>query len=475
MDKYIKQVLLEENTIILPKLGALTVTSIKTGEMMFLSYLNYDDGKLAKFVAEKENISEDDARAKIKTFVDEIKEKVDGGQVYNLGKLGHFFKKNDEVFFEDYAVYEDQEEETEDQIKIIEVEVPDKVAPISVETKEETTPEIVKPDEIIDLKPEEPVAKSLDDIINAPAQEILEKVEEIGAPSVQEPISAETIIPENKIEEEPKKPADEPIIEFLDVPATATPDPVATRTPLAEKVQVENSYIPKKNPLVSKEIKATIAQIKVPKEESKTETKVEVKPETKAKTVEAKPKKEKVVKPKKKRGAFFWILIVLLGLGFTGGILTFMFYDQVKKYIPFIDNTETKEQKRLNSDTIESLNNSAEELEAAESERINAESNTETPVEEEIPSEAIPVETNQKPEKVEAAPIASSSNGSYHVIVGAFSVQANAERFAQKQGGSASVIPQGSMYLVSLSSHATRAEANQAMDNLDKAWILKKD
>lgn len=477
MDKYIKQVLLEENTIILPKLGALTVTSIKTGEMMFLSYLNYDDGKLAKFVAEKENISEDDARAKIKTFVDEIKEKVDSGQVYNLGKLGHFFKKNDEVFFEDYAVYEDQEEETEDQIKIIEVEVPDKVAPISVETKEETTLEIVEPDEVIDLKPEEPVAKSLDDILNVPQQEIVEKVEEIEAPSEQESIAVETIIPENKIEEEPKKTVDEPIIEFLDVPATATPDPVATRTPLADKVQVENSYIPKKNPLVSKEIKATIAQIKEPQEESKTETKVEVKPETKgkAKTVEAKPKKEKVVKPKKKRGAFFWILIVLLGLGFTGGILTFMFYDQVKKYIPFIDNTETKEQKRLNSDTIESLNNSAEELESAESERINAESNAETPVEEEIPSEAIPVETNQKPEKVEAAPIASSSNGSYHVIVGAFSVQANAERFAQKQGGSASVIPQGSMYLVSLSSYATRAEANQAMDNLDKAWILKKD
>ena len=138
MDNYIKQVLLEENTIILPKLGALTVTSIKTGEMMFLSYLNYDDGKLAKFVAEKENITEDEARAKVKAFVDEIKQKIEDGSFYNLGKLGHFFKKNDEVFFEDYSTYEDQEEETEDQIKIIEVEVPDKVTPISVETKEET-------------------------------------------------------------------------------------------------------------------------------------------------------------------------------------------------------------------------------------------------------------------------------------------------------------------------------------------------
>jgi hypothetical protein len=483
MDNYIKQVLLEENTIILPKLGALTVTSIKTGEMMFLSYLNYDDGKLAKFVAEKENITEDEARAKVKAFVDEIKQKIEDGSFYNLGKLGHFFKKNDEVFFEDYSTYEDQEEETEDQIKIIEIEVPDKTTPIAAETIEETTTEIVAPDAIVDAKPEEPVSKSLDDILNSTAQEAVEKVEEIETPIVQESIVNETILTENIIEQETKPIMEEPKMEILDVPATATPDPVATRTQLEDKVQVENTYIPKKNPLVSKEIKATVTQVKDPKETVKTERKTEVKTaaKEKVKPTENKPKKEKVVKEKKKKGAFFWILIVLLGLGFTGGILTFMFYDQVKKYIPFIDNTEVKEQKQINSDTIDIINNSAEELESAEDERINSESESEMPVseeiQEEIPGEVIPVTPIETPikdkvkEKVQPNPIQNASGGKYHVIVGAFTVSSNAERFVQKQGANATIVMKGGISLVSMGSFSTRADANQAMDNLDKAWI----
>ncbi len=498
MDNYIKQVLLEENTIILPKLGALTVTSIKTGEMMFLSYLNYDDGKLAKFVAEKENIAEEEARAKVKTFVEEIKEKIDNGLVFNLGKLGHFFKKNDEVFFEDYAVYEDQEEETEDQIKIIEIEVPDKVETIENESIEEIKEEKVdEPAEIIETKSEEPAAKSLDDILNSPVQEIVEEVEEIETPIEQVPIVPETIIPEtvvpenivseSTIEEEVKTNPEEPKIEFLDVPATASPDPIASRTQQEEKVQVENTYVPKRSSLVSKEIKAGITQNKAPKEQVKSEPKEQIKTETKAqeKITEIKPKKEKVAKEKKKKGAFFWILMVLLGLGFTGGILTFMFYDQVKKYIPFIENSEDKEQKQIDTVSIENLNNSAEELEAAEDERINSESSSdiqsEEEIEEEIPAEVIPVTPIETPVKekvkekvkvkVKPAPIENTSSGKYHVIVGSFTVSSNAERFVQKQGANASIIMKGGLSLVSIGSYSSMSEANQAMDNLDKAWI----
>ncbi len=493
MDNYIKQVLLEENTIILPKLGALTVTSIKTGEMMFLSYLNYDDGKLAKYVAEKESISEADARAKVKDFVEQIKEKINSGLVFNLGKLGHFFKKNDEVFFEDYAVYEDQEEETEDQIKIIEVEVPDRDDSPKNESIEEVQKEkSVEPVEIIETKTEEPAVKSLDEILASTAVEEVQTESVTPEIEVNEINTFETPIEESKTEEIKKE---EPTIEFLDVPATATPDPIASRSQQEDKVQVENSYVPKRSSLVSKEIKASITQNKSPKEQVKTETKKQVKPEPKEeikteakveskvneKAKEVKPKKEKVVKEKKKKGAFFWILIVLLGLGFTGGILTFMFYDQVKKYIPFIDNTEVKEQKQINSDTIDIINNSAEELEAAEDERINSESNSDLPVDEEIqeeiPEEVIPVTPIETPvkkkvvEKVQPTPIQNTSGGKYHVIVGAFTVSSNAERFVQKQGANATIVMKGGISLVSIGSFSTRAEANQAMDNLDKAWI----
>ena len=484
MDKYIKQILTEDNTVILPKLGALTVTSIKTGEMMFLSYLNYDDGKLAKFIAEKENITEEEARLKVKTFVDEVKQNLENGGTFKLGNLGHFIHKNDEVTFEDYAINTDAEPETEDQIKIIEVEVPSTTIPssevvenvISLEKPEEKPEEIIEPeiggDSIIEsieiIHP-----KSLDEILDSatikeptiieekiPVVEENELVEATPIIKIEEQ-TVEPII-ETTIEEKEAEIVEkvEPKIAFLDVAATATPDPIANRT--ETKVQVENSYTPKKTPLVSKEVK----ELAKPSKEA---TGTVFEKDSKKQEIKA----EKPSSGKKKKGAFFWIFIILLGLGFTGGILTFMFYDQVKKYLPFIDRTEIKEQKPVNTDSVDSINQTAEELEAAENERLNSESIVEEPTEAEIPAETAPTETIQKPEQQKPAPVQNDGSIKYYVIIGAFSIQENAERFAKKQGENATVIPQGSMFLVSLNTFDTRKEANNATNNLEKAWILK--
>ncbi|MFT5581772.1 MAG: hypothetical protein ACI9G9_001032, partial [Psychromonas sp.] len=46
MNKYFIQLFLEESTVIIPGFGALTMTDEKTGEIMFLPYLKFDDGKL---------------------------------------------------------------------------------------------------------------------------------------------------------------------------------------------------------------------------------------------------------------------------------------------------------------------------------------------------------------------------------------------------------------------------------------------
>ena len=42
MDKYLLLLLKEVNTIIIPDLGALTITNHSTGEIMFMPFLKYD-------------------------------------------------------------------------------------------------------------------------------------------------------------------------------------------------------------------------------------------------------------------------------------------------------------------------------------------------------------------------------------------------------------------------------------------------
>ena len=63
MDQYLIQILKETNTIIIPDLGALTITSEEQNEIMLMPFLKHDDGKLANHIAEKEGI--DGVEAKI--------------------------------------------------------------------------------------------------------------------------------------------------------------------------------------------------------------------------------------------------------------------------------------------------------------------------------------------------------------------------------------------------------------------------
>ena len=72
MEKYLQQILKEVNTIIIPGLGALTITNDKTGEVMYMSYLKYDDGKLSAYISEKGNIDNDEAKSQISSYVENI-------------------------------------------------------------------------------------------------------------------------------------------------------------------------------------------------------------------------------------------------------------------------------------------------------------------------------------------------------------------------------------------------------------------
>lgn len=92
MDKYLLEILKEINTIIIPGLGALTITNASTGEIMFMPYLKYDDNKLSQYIAEKEGIAETDAKNMIAKYVREVEAKLNTGESYDMYQFGSFRK-----------------------------------------------------------------------------------------------------------------------------------------------------------------------------------------------------------------------------------------------------------------------------------------------------------------------------------------------------------------------------------------------
>lgn len=100
MNNYLLQLLKEVKTLIIPGLGALTVTNESTGEILFMPYLKFDDGTLAKHIASKENMEIHDATNMISKFVREVTAELDKGNSYDMYQFGRFIKVDGEISFE---------------------------------------------------------------------------------------------------------------------------------------------------------------------------------------------------------------------------------------------------------------------------------------------------------------------------------------------------------------------------------------
>jgi cell division septation protein DedD len=109
-----------------------------------------------------------------------------------------------------------------------------------------------------------------------------------------------------------------------------------------------------------------------------------------------------------------------------------------------------------------------------ESEKLDSE-------EQESLEEDIPEEITQEPEEKKIEPtITTSSNGSFHIIAGAFSSAVNAERFGNKmrdEGYTVKVGPGKGMSLVSIGSYPTRSEAENALSSVRSShpgsWVYE--
>jgi cell division septation protein DedD len=166
MDKYLLEILKIVNTIIIPGLGALTITNHDTGEIMFMSYLKHDDGKLTQYIVENEGFEELEAKNLIAKYVREIQLTLDKGETYDMYQFGSFFKDGDDIDFKNWeksSVKPEAEEVASPSITITE-----EVEPIAIEEKTEVQDNAK--DEVI----EEIVPTIIEEQMKVPAVEKLE-------------------------------------------------------------------------------------------------------------------------------------------------------------------------------------------------------------------------------------------------------------------------------------------------------------
>ncbi|MDX2360007.1 MAG: SPOR domain-containing protein [Crocinitomicaceae bacterium] len=406
MDKYLLEILKDVNTIIIPGLGALTITNHDTGEIMFMSYLKHDDSKLSSYIAEKEDWEENDAKNFIAKYVREIITKLDQGDSYDMFQFGSFVKDGDDI---DFVNWKDSEEDEGAPI----------VAPIVEEPKTEEAPIEVPVEEIpIEIEPEieeEPVVEEI-----------------VPAASEQEEI------PPEETKEDQKEKIEEPSVE---------PEVIA---PVVEE-----------------------KELNIPEKEERAA--VEGKLERLKKNKEQKPQR-------KKRGAGFWMLMIFLVLIIAGGTYVGLNFDSLKQHIPFLaDTEEPQEDESKLEDMKDILEGNIDGSVSEEVEEEILEEETTNDLEEVIPEE-LPEEVMEEEPIIETViePTRSSSDLPFHVIAGAFSSEANANRFGDKlrsQGYSVKVGTGRGMNLVSVQSFATRAEANAALTNLKEVapngWVYE--
>ena len=191
MDKYLLEILKSVNTIIIPGLGALTITNHDTGEIMFMSYLKHDDGKLAQYIVENEGFEELEAKNLIAKYVREIQLTIDKGESYDMFQFGSFYKNGDDIDFKNWEGTTKSEdavvtplEETEVVIEKIEEDKTEEINPAVIEESiveiEKVVPPMVE-DNIVEapIGKEEPIVVHLKEEVKQPKKElnILEKEE----------------------------------------------------------------------------------------------------------------------------------------------------------------------------------------------------------------------------------------------------------------------------------------------------------
>lgn len=431
MDKYLQEMLLEMNMIIIPGLGALSMVNRATGEIMFMPYLKHDDHLLAKHIAAKEGWEENDAVNLIAKYVREIEAKLNIGESYDMYRFGSFKKDNTgDVNFEAW--------------------IGESPSVVNVST----TP-------LAEVSDVESVGVIEEQIVSEP---VIEKAEELAIETIIEAVPEPMIIqvePTEVIEEEEVQ----PII-------TLEADSIEVIEPVSEFEEAEKTAT-EINPIIEKE--AIIEEIETIQytEEDQWKDDLDLPPINAKIERPKKPIIEKAKSDKKKRRPAFYILTILLVILIGGSVTVAVFYDQLRQHLPFVAQETSK---------VDEKPSATEENKVIEEE----EKDVEPKVEEESIIEETLTEVEPKEEIVNSAYIQTSTGRvnptqPYHVIAGAFREKSNAERFRDRlreNGNSNSEIigEFDGLFIVSASSHQSMEEAQNSRKSnstVTQSWIFR--
>lgn len=214
MNNYLLLLLRDLKTIIIPGLGALTLTNEATNELLFMPFLKYDDGTLSKYIAEKEGMEVNDAKNLIAKFVREVMAELDKGEQYDMYQFGSFSKVNNEIVFKQWETKAPAFQE--EKVVVEETKETTVVSPevIPEQEKVEADEDHSLPTSTVTSLPEIDLAKEVKSEIEKEEVVIPSKVERVLEPEKKEEKSEVKNIPAEKvvepIEEEPAK---EPIQE----------------------------------------------------------------------------------------------------------------------------------------------------------------------------------------------------------------------------------------------------------------------
>ncbi len=116
MEKYILELVKENNRVIIPNFGAFIISKEKGDSILFNNFLSFNDGLLVNYIAEKKGVDTIVATDEVFEYVDNLKRDLDETGHYIISGLGEFKKDENGILrFQQAEISKDVNEGLGDQ------------------------------------------------------------------------------------------------------------------------------------------------------------------------------------------------------------------------------------------------------------------------------------------------------------------------------------------------------------------------